>query len=128
MSVLGIDEIIYGATTWRLPPASSSTGAWPGRRAPTAGVRMPERLPRGGGRHGHGLPPAIEDGPTLREVVWGVESEADLARCADAICGDAGFVDAVVDGRAASAAPTPTAWPCACRSAASARSVSIAPP
>lgn len=45
-----------------------------------------------------GLPPAIEDGPTLREVVWGVESEADLARCADAICGDAGFVDAVVDG------------------------------
>ncbi len=45
-----------------------------------------------------GLPPAIEDGPTLREVVWGVESEADLARCADAIRGDAGFVDAVVDG------------------------------
>jgi catechol 2,3-dioxygenase-like lactoylglutathione lyase family enzyme len=26
------------------------------------------------------LPPAFEDGPTLREVVWGVESAADLAR------------------------------------------------
>jgi catechol 2,3-dioxygenase-like lactoylglutathione lyase family enzyme len=26
------------------------------------------------------LPPAIEPGPTLREVVWGVESEADLER------------------------------------------------
>ncbi|WEH38766.1 VOC family protein [Streptomyces sp. AM 2-1-1] len=25
------------------------------------------------------LPPALEDGPTLREVVWGVDTEADLA-------------------------------------------------
>jgi catechol 2,3-dioxygenase-like lactoylglutathione lyase family enzyme len=29
------------------------------------------------------LPPAIEPGPTLREVVWGVESEADLTRLRD---------------------------------------------
>lgn len=29
------------------------------------------------------LPPTIEPGPTLREVVWGVASEADLARLRD---------------------------------------------
>jgi hypothetical protein len=29
-----------------------------------------------------GLPPAMEEGPTLREVVWGVESDADLDRYA----------------------------------------------
>lgn len=29
------------------------------------------------------LPPAIEPGPTLREVIWGVASEADLARLGD---------------------------------------------
>jgi catechol 2,3-dioxygenase-like lactoylglutathione lyase family enzyme len=40
-----------------------------------------------------GLPAPIEDGPTLREVVWGVESEADLARYAAAIAQDPGFVD-----------------------------------
>lgn len=45
-----------------------------------------------------GLPPAIEDGPTLREVVWGVESAADLDRYAGAIGGDADFVDTTVDG------------------------------
>jgi hypothetical protein len=31
-----------------------------------------------------GLPPAMEEGPTLREVVWGVESEDDLERYAAA--------------------------------------------
>lgn len=45
-----------------------------------------------------GLPPAIEDGPTLREVVWAVESEADLNRYAAAIANDPGFMDEQVDG------------------------------
>ncbi len=45
-----------------------------------------------------GLPPAIEDGPTLREVVWAVESEADLDRYAAAIANDPGFMDEQVDG------------------------------
>lgn len=45
-----------------------------------------------------GLPPAIEDGPTLREVVWAVESEADLDRYAAAIANDPGFMDELVDG------------------------------
>ena len=29
------------------------------------------------------LPPAVEPGPTLREVIWGVTSEADLAALSD---------------------------------------------
>ena len=44
------------------------------------------------------LPPAMEEGPTLREVVWGVESEADLERYAAAIANDPGFFDASIDG------------------------------
>lgn len=45
-----------------------------------------------------GLPPAIEEGPTLREVVWGVQHADDLARYADAIRHDPGFVDTTVAG------------------------------
>ena len=45
-----------------------------------------------------GLPPAIEEGPTLREVVWGVQHADDLARYADAIRNDPGFVDTTVAG------------------------------
>ncbi|MGE8321405.1 MAG: VOC family protein, partial [Comamonas sp.] len=39
-----------------------------------------------------GLPPAIEAGPTLREVVWGVQSEADLALYEGRIAQLPGFV------------------------------------
>lgn len=39
------------------------------------------------------LPTAIEDGPTVREVVWGVESEADLDRYAAALRDQPGFSD-----------------------------------
>src|SRR3989442_3640577 len=34
------------------------------------------------------LPPAIEGGSTLREVVWGADSEADVAKCGEAGCVD----------------------------------------
>jgi catechol 2,3-dioxygenase-like lactoylglutathione lyase family enzyme len=37
------------------------------------------------------LPPAIEDGPTLREVVWGVQAQADLDRLRDALGADSHF-------------------------------------
>ena len=37
------------------------------------------------------LPPAIEDGPTLREVVWGVQAQADLDRLRDALGPEAHF-------------------------------------
>jgi len=44
------------------------------------------------------LPPAIEEGPTLREVVWGVENGSDLAHFADNIKGQGGYVDLLVNG------------------------------
>ncbi|WP_295523141.1 VOC family protein [uncultured Pseudacidovorax sp.] len=101
MSVLGIDQITYGtddlATSrrffldWGLTLAHEGADelvfeSLNGCRIVVASMDKA------------GLPPAIEDGPTLREVVWGVESAADLDRYADAIRGDAGFVDGEVAG------------------------------
>jgi catechol 2,3-dioxygenase-like lactoylglutathione lyase family enzyme len=40
-----------------------------------------------------GLPKGIEPDPTLREVVWGVETQADLEQYRDRIASCAGFVD-----------------------------------
>ncbi len=95
MSVLGIDEITYGADDlatcrrffqdWGLQLVEEGAGrlvfeTLNGARVIVAAAGRPE------------LPPAIESGPTLREVVWGVESEADLARYAAAIAGEPGFV------------------------------------
>ncbi len=82
MSVLGIDEISYGADDltacrqffldWGLSLAEEQADrlvfeTLNGCRVIVAATNHPD------------LPPAIEPGPTLREVVWGVESEADLA-------------------------------------------------
>ena len=101
MSVLGIDQITYGtddlATSrrffldWGLNLAYEGADelvfeSLNGCRIVVASMDKA------------GLPPAIEEGPTLREVVWGVESAADLDRYADAIRGDAGFVDGEVAG------------------------------
>jgi catechol 2,3-dioxygenase-like lactoylglutathione lyase family enzyme len=44
------------------------------------------------------LPTAIEDGPTVREVVWGVESEANLDRYAAALRDQPGFSDQSIQG------------------------------
>lgn len=101
MSVLGIDQITY--CTEDLPLSRRFFQDWGlslvaeradelvfeslnGCRVVVATMDQP------------GLPPAIEDGPTLREVVWGVEGSADLDRYATAIARDPGFVDASVDG------------------------------
>lgn len=101
MSVLGIDQITYGTDDldtsrrffldWGLTLAYEGADelvfeSLNGCRIVVASMDKA------------GLPPAIEDGPTLREVVWGVESAADLDRYADAIRGDAGFVDGEVAG------------------------------
>ncbi|MFT3718510.1 VOC family protein [Pseudorhodoferax sp.] len=101
MSVLGIDQITYGTDDlalsrrffldWGLALAQERADelvfeCLNGCRVVVAAMDKP------------GLPPAIEDGPTLREVVWGVASAADLDRYADAIRHDPGFVDAEVDG------------------------------
>ncbi|GAO69472.1 MULTISPECIES: VOC family protein [Comamonas] len=95
MSVLGIDEISYGADDlaacrqffldWGLSLAEEQADrlvfeTLNGCRVIVAATNHPD------------LPPAIEAGPTLREVVWGVESEADLALYADRIRALPGFV------------------------------------
>ena len=101
MSVLGIDQITYGTDDlllsrryfqdWGLTLASESADelifeCLNGCRVLVAHMDKA------------GLPPGIEEGPTLREVVWGVESAADLDRYAAAIAQDPGFVDGNVDG------------------------------
>ncbi|SOE38669.1 VOC family protein [Delftia acidovorans] len=94
MSVLGIDEITYGADDlatcrrffldWGLALVQEADDrlvfeTLNGCRVIVAAVDHPD------------LPPAIEAGPTLREVVWGVESEADLALYASRIAALPGF-------------------------------------
>ena len=97
MSVLGIDQITYGADDlvtsrrffldWGLELVGESAGelvfeTLNGARVVVASSDQP------------GLPAPIEPGPTLREVIWGVESGADLARYAEAIRSEPGFVEA----------------------------------
>ena len=43
------------------------------------------------------LPPAMEAGPTLREVIWGADSQAVLDRLADKLADQPGYINA--DGR-----------------------------
>lgn len=101
MSVLGIDQITYGADDlptckrffgdWGLQLASESADALVfeslnGCRVVVARIDLP------------GLPPGAEEGPTLREVVWGVESDADLDRYAAALADQPGFIDTQADG------------------------------
>ena len=40
------------------------------------------------GRQDPRLPPALEPGSSVREMIWGVDSEADLARLGDAVAAD----------------------------------------
>ena len=39
------------------------------------------------------LPPAIEDGSTLREVVWGVESRADIEHLRESLGADGHYAE-----------------------------------
>lgn len=95
VNVLGIDEITYGADD--LPNCRRFFLDW--------GLALfadtPERLTfesLNGCRvvvcrsDAAALPAAIESGPSLREVVWGVASNADLDACAKRIGGHVGFV------------------------------------
>ncbi|MDR6539445.1 VOC family protein [Variovorax soli] len=101
MSVTGIDQITYAAddlptcrrffSDWGLALKSETADqlvfeCLNGCRVVVAAIGKP------------GLPAAMEEGPTLIEVVWGVESEADLASYAVAIAQDAGFVEGEVEG------------------------------
>jgi len=100
MSVLGIDEITFGAADlsacrqffldWGLTLVSEAAQelvfeSLNGCRVVVAHSDKP------------GLPAGIEPDPTLREVVWGVASPADLALYRGRIAGQPGFVE--TDGR-----------------------------
>lgn len=95
MSVLGIDEITFGALDlvrcrqffldWGLTlteesPTRLSFESLNGCRVIVAHSDTP------------GLPPGIEADPTLREVVWGVASQADLDHYRDRLHALPGFV------------------------------------
>ncbi len=102
MSVLGIDQITYGADD--LPTCRRFFEDWglalKSESARRTRLRVPQRLSGRALRASSDadLPPAMEEGPTLREVVWGVEREADLERYAAAIANDPAFFDASIDG------------------------------
>ena len=95
MSVLGIDEISYGADD--LAACRQFFLDWGLNLVDEQADRLMFETLNGcrvivAATNHSSLPPAIEAGPTLREVVWGVQSEADLALYADRIRGLPGFV------------------------------------
>lgn len=94
MSVLGIDEITFGVedletcarfyTDWGLELKSQDDKravfeTLNGCRVICADINDPE------------LPPAFEEGSTLRQVVWGVADSSDIARISAAIEGEKGY-------------------------------------
>ena len=101
MSVLGIDEITYAAED--LGECRRFFANWGLKLAGEAAQRLDFECLNGcrvkvAALDAPGLPEGIEDGPTLREVVWGVADAADLDRYATALAGQPGFFDAEVDG------------------------------
>lgn len=101
MSVLGIDQITYGVED--IATCERFMRDW--------GLTLVESRPDervfeclNGCRvvladaNKSGLPPAIEDGATLREVIWGVENASDLDVIAARIASEPGFFDALVEG------------------------------
>ena len=96
MSIAGIDAIIYSTerwddarrffSDWGLTPLRDAADAqdWETLTGAQVRVRRPDDA---------ALAPPIEAGPTLREVTWGVESDADLDALAAALAGQPGFAD-----------------------------------
>ncbi|MDB5892562.1 MAG: Glyoxalase/bleomycin resistance protein/dioxygenase [Rhodoferax sp.] len=95
MSVLGIDEITYGADD--LPTCRRFFLDWGLHLVSESEDELVFETLNGGrvivaASGKEGLPVALEAGPTLREVVWGVETEDDLQHYADKIRWAPGFV------------------------------------
>ncbi len=92
----GIDAITYSTDRWddarrffddwglKLVKETPELQAWETLNGCEVNVRRPEDPT---------LPPPIEAGPTLREVVWACENEADLDRLARQLAGAKGFED-----------------------------------
>ena len=96
MTILGIDEITYGApdlatcrrffTDWGLTLAEETGGTLVFESINGCKVRVADPAQVA-------LPPAFEDGPTLREMVWGVADSASLAALRAALSAQPAFVD-----------------------------------
>lgn len=101
MSIVGIDQITYGVETldesrqffqdWGLTLAKETADTLLFECLNGCQVLVVDTAKVD-------LPAAIEDGPTVREVVWGVEHEADLDRYAAALRDQPGFSDQAVQG------------------------------
>jgi len=95
MSVEGIDEITYGADD--LPTCKRFFIDWGLSLVEDTPERLSFETLNGckvivAPRDHPDLPPAIEQRPTLREVVWGVDTEEDLAQIEARICQRPDFV------------------------------------
>ena len=122
MSVLGIDQITYGAGRPARPAARFFQDwglALKSRSRRRTRLRMPQWLP--GGRRGVGQArPAACDGrgpDPARSGVGRRERRRPRPLCRSHRAASRASSTASSTARAASAAPTRTAWPCACRSA-----------
>ncbi|GAB3626258.1 glyoxalase [Pandoraea terrae] len=97
MTILGIEQITYGVLD--LDACRRFLADWGLKEvgADATSVRF-ETL--NGGRvlavlhNDPSLPPAMEEGPTLREVTWGVATAAEVAALADTLAGQPGYFSA----------------------------------
>jgi catechol 2,3-dioxygenase-like lactoylglutathione lyase family enzyme len=95
MSVLGIDEITFAASDW--PRCKHFLHDWGLRLVSESAQELVHETLNGcrvivADAQTAGLPPGIEPDPTVREIVWGVETAADLDSLAEAMHGQPGFV------------------------------------
>lgn len=96
MTILGIDEITYGAAD--LETCRRFFGDWGLKLVDDTAHRLVFECLNGcrvrvADPAQVALPTAIEPGPTLREVVWGVADAASLAGLRARLAGQPGFVD-----------------------------------
>lgn len=101
MSVLGIDQITYGVDD--MATCQRFMLDWGLKLVHETGDKQVFECLNGckvvmADLHHAELPPAFEAGPTLREVVWGVQSEADLDQIAANIQAESTFVDTLIEG------------------------------
>ncbi len=100
MSVLGIDEVTFGASD--LPTCRRFFLDWGLRLVQESDLALVFETINGcrvivAHSDTPGLPAGMEPDPTLREVVWGVATEAELAGYAEAMKAQPGFI--TQDGR-----------------------------
>ncbi len=96
MTILGIDEVSYGAadlatckrffSDWGLELTEDTSQSLSFETLDGGRVRVLDP------QHGS-LPAAVEPGPTLHQVVWGLDSEASLAALRGKLLAAPGFVD-----------------------------------